>query len=74
MTGSTTTDGVGGIENGRDPFDHLGRAQHSGLDRVGADVVQHRPRLLFDQVERQGKTPLTPSVFWTVMAVMAVAA
>jgi hypothetical protein len=47
--------GVRGIQDGGDALDRLGGAQHPGLDGVGADVVQHRPRLLFDQVERQGE-------------------
>jgi hypothetical protein len=49
-------------------------AQHAGLDGVGADVVQHGAGLGLDDFQGNGVDAGTPRVFWTVMAVMAVAA
>ena len=45
ITGSTTsgTPAAPGIVGDR--LDRRGRAEHAGLDRVGADVLQHRARL-----------------------------
>ncbi len=54
MTGSTTS-GIAARALGkhrRDGLDHRRIVQHAGLDRVGADIVEHHLDLLADEVGR----------------------
>ncbi len=44
-------------ERGGDNADHLGGAEHAGLDDVRADVVHHHGDLLSDEIERHRDAP-----------------
>ena len=73
ITGSTTTIGRSSSrDRGRHRFDDRRRGQHAGLGGMDLDVAGDRFDLRDDDVGvRRPTTAVTPTVFWAVMAVMA---
>ena len=60
------------IERPRDGQRDLAGAEHPDLDRVHADVLDHRTHLGEHHLAGSGWIALTPTVFWAVIAVIAV--
>ena len=61
ITGSSTTGtSPDEVERLAHRLDRLARAEHADLDRVDADVLDHRPHLLDDHLAAESDTPRSP--------------